>query len=820
MRTSKHSIPVIGLLLLASSAFGQEKLVVVCTSDTDCDYLRAAQFLVQGRPAVRVIPATDTTGRKPDLKHAPEVKIDQISGLYRDPSSGEIHSLSPEFRPDALAIPSKPANKDAANVVAAWEGTSIEYRQAAKGKSGVPVQLESFVALIVSRDLEHASVEFTRYLLQTPAGTPRRNALVRRALQFAGNSQSLLDWQKSLINEMQAGLTRFEKQDGDPTELSAALESAVRSRATFLQIRKGDDQAALLDRVAAAERKLHERIIVAQALRQAAYWDEYLAKLDQIGLLRWSVPNVLQLQREALEQSARLHSTRAQEFADGGKWDRAFDEAQLAVANQPCNTSALEQFYTLRVEFVNRNRIPLAAEYSGRNRAQLEQIVRELSQMDTAKERRILERIRQGENLDPNYLPLQWKKAEFLDTLGRYGEALKVIRRVERNTPMDSKQMEECLRLDGRVSNNLADAVQKAQEQAKARFEEPHYIEALDTSTKGLIADPNNAALLYYRALSAAFLRENTVAMESINTYLKSGNLLCAGPGEPERMLDLYRLLISRRSMQPSGGGSTSWISGKRFPANGPFYDPISLAFMQPVVRISSDHGPSTVVHWEGRSSFVRLISTGRLASNNNDTKKDVLAGTTIFEAEPKYDRKSLTMLEIGAPATSTGERSAYALTYLNSPGVDPDLVQKFTGKQIARGFAGNPFFHPFIWNGFYIFELTYDRLGRVEKATPVKEQSGSRLDPFSDTLFFTWDGDSDRLMSVRGAHSGYVRELTYDKEGRLRSEKITHPKGHGSIEYTYVGNGVALKSAKCNDSFYVKYESYAFFDPVMQVAP
>jgi len=173
-------------------------------------------------------------------------------------------------------------------------------------------------------------------------------------------------------------------------------------------------------------------------------------------------------------------------------------------------------------------------------------------------------------------------------------------------------------------------------------------------------------------------------------------------------------------------------------------------------------------------------------------------------------------MTEIGPRATSAGERTAYPLTYLTSPGVDPDLVFKFTGKQIARGWSGNPFFHPFVWTGIYVFDLTYDQLGRLATATPVQENAGARADPFSEPLQFTWEGDSKRLLSIRGTRSGYLRELAY-KNGRLEAERVSYPRGSGSIEYEYASESAVIVGAKSSDNFFDKRERVVVFDAYLR---
>ena len=82
-----------------------------------------------------------------------------------------------------------------------------------------------------------------------------------------------------------------------------------------------------------------------------------------------------------------------------------------------------------------------------------------------------------------------------------------------------------------------------------------------------------------------------------------------------------------------------------------------------------------------------------------------------------------------------------------------------------------------------------------------------------TEPLQFTWQGDSNRLLAIRGVRSGYVRELTYDKQGRLKSEKMKHPKGSGSIEYEYAGESMLPFTAKSDDNFYDKAQRTVQFE-------
>jgi len=185
---------------------------------------------------------------------------------------------------------------------------------------------------------------------------------------------------------------------------------------------------------------LEVRLHIIDALRSGSFWDEYMVKVRQLGLAKWSLPNMLENTQEAASHSTVQHRERFTNFAAGNKWDLAFDEAELAT-HSSCDPGVTDDFYRARVLFVNHNEIPSAPVYNGRNKALLEQVVRELDQLDPAKEQVTFERIRRGEDLDPSFLPLQLKKAEFLDKLGRYKEALAVIQRIERNVRLDHRQL-------------------------------------------------------------------------------------------------------------------------------------------------------------------------------------------------------------------------------------------------------------------------------------------------------------------------------------------------------------------------------------------
>ena len=175
--------------------------------------------------------------------------------------------------------------------------------------------------------------------------------------------------------------------------------------------------------------------------------------------------------------------------------------------------------------------------------------------------------------------------------------------------------------------------------------------------------------LLYFGALAAGFLRQNDLARQYVQSYLNSGSLVCASDGQPEKMLELYQILLHRAALSQTAG-IPNWISGRRYLPGDAYYDPITLV-TQPVRMISTKKGSITMFQWEDRSYVLRSISSSIRSPGVSSSSKSPRSAP-VFEAEPRYDRKALSMLEVGSPATTIGQRSLYSLTYLNSPGIDP----------------------------------------------------------------------------------------------------------------------------------------------------
>jgi hypothetical protein len=794
----------------------QESVLISCAGEGPCLYRRAFLVTVQGKDGVRSI-GIQSAGNPRLLAKARSVPLKSLSGLYREPKSGMVRVLGRDWRTGEVVIPSK-LPTGAFTASSAWEGVPIEYREQPKSKSRNTVPSDQFVAALNGPNLDAAVVDFMKNEVKAAEAHPRQKDLISGALQLAAGSDALRTWRAELLGKMRESLDTFRAERAKPTRLEATLEGGLAAMRIYQLIAaKGEEELALQQSLMAEHLKLDTRFAIASVLRKAGLHDPFLEKMKQIGIVRWSRPELVAGIEPALKASAEGHNQRAEELFAAKEYARAFDEAQIASANAPCNSAINDNFYKFRIELVNRNINPIASESLNENRSILEQIVRELQgsgqQGEYTQERiaYIRKRITDGESLDKTYLPLQLKKAEFLTNIGELAAAQDVVTRIERTGGFDRTTKVGWLDQDAALRLKLDTTLQRAFRVVKEHIDNERYKEALSEAINGLKADPTNPKLLYYGAMAAAILRDRPRTLEFLQTYLRLDNLGCTDiPDATKKMFDLYsRIEIIRPPGTAAEGKIPHWMSGEPYAEGEVYYDPYSGGFHPHVLNSVSVKGTDetrTEFRWEGYTATSITTSTGSRINSSRSIQ---------LELEPKYNQERLFMTDIGPKANSAGERRLTALRYLNCPDLDLRLASTFSGNAKTRGWAGNPFFHPFLWKEIFIFDLVYDELGRIKEAIPAVTDVKRPRSQFSENLTFIWDGNSNRLLSIRGAK--YRRDMTYDREGRLIREKITYPKGSGKIEYEYMGKSKQLKRAKCEDDFYDKVPRIIEFQSVNQ---
>jgi hypothetical protein len=785
--------------LLAPVARAQEAVVIACVGTERCTFKRGFSPTVLGKDSVRVVPP----GAKADaklLRQSRSVRIASIAGLYRDPGLGLVYLLDRDGTPGDIVLPRKlPAGaQTAADASVGW---TLEYREQPKSKARESVPNAEFVALLFGPALDVAVVRFVRREAQSPRPHPAQQQLIAGALAFAGGSAELQAWRDEIRDSMRRSLELFRDKRVDPAQLEATLADGIAAMQIHrLVSAEGQKEESLQERLTSEYRRLLDRFAIAGALKDAGMHDAYLEKLDQIGLARWSRPALVAGIDEALQASARSHLQRARELFADKQYARAFDEARLASRRAPCDEETSTFYYHVRVEFVNQNTIPATPEYDGRQRSLLLQIVRELEGIEQEptltpdRAEFVRKRIAEGERLDKDYLPLQLEKAKFLARAGELTASRDVVTEVERQVQLGRTASEEWLRLDGTLNANLLTLRQKTARLVPEQFAAGEFKAALQTIEDGLRAEPDNPQFLYLAAAAAAVLRDQERTKRYVERHLALLAQDCSGTADVSATLfELYRRPAPGAPATPAGDQTPNWISGEVYEPGEAFYDPVSGSFNSRLVTsvdVTGETTKDTDFQWDGfRANSIRTTESAKLTRR------------VVLEIEPVYDQKRVYMSGIGMKASSAGQQRVMDLRYVNCPDFDPVLAAKFSGNVSTRGWAGNPFFHPFIWNDIFLFDLVYDDIGRITQAVPVRADATRPVSPFSETLTFNWDGASKRLLSIVGAK--YRREMKYDSLGRLVAETITHPTGRGKIEYDYEGDSLRFRVVECEDDFY-----------------
>ncbi len=814
MRTdARHTmtwlLPWACLLLLASTAHGQEAVLVACSGPGHCAYQRVYAVTLQGKDSVRLV-ARSAAGDAEAIRKANSVKLAVLWELYREPQSGLVRVLEPDGTLGNVVLPSK-LPQGATTAAAVLASSTFEYQTQGRSQNRVSVPMAQFVALLTGAPAEGAVVDFVRRELHEGGAHPFRNELVAGALSFAGSSEEWRAWRGELRTTMQRSLNAFRKGGVDPSRLEAVLNEGLAARWAYRAITPDApaDDAVQKD-LEEEQRRFLERVTIAGIFKNAGLHDAFLEEIGLIGLARWSRPELADGVRDSLQASVESHAQLADGFLKTKQYARAFEEASLASRQSPCDQRLADRYTSARVQFVNATAVQALHDYEGVNRGDLEQIVRAIHGMREDElatpegQQDAKRRIRDGEEMDAHYLPLQFEKAQFLYRIGEYSAARDVVTDVERNKGLGRADVGKWLDLDADIDRRLSAMRQRTEKLANEQIAAGNFAAALAGAKASLLSDRDNPRLLYAAAVAAAVQRDVDTARGYAEQYLRTPMLGCGdSPEIAKNLLGLYRVTAPAESQAVSQGRVPNWMSGESYAPGEVYYDPLSGSFQGHVSLVSGDdksRSVSTEFTWSG---FIMVQSIFTREGTGRDQRVRRQLGETAIE--PVYDQKHVYMKAVATGSGTADARRTFPLSYLNAPDFDPILASKFTGKVTTLGWAGNPFFHPFLWEGVYLFALEYDDLRRIRRATPVSDGVSRPSSPFAETLIFTWDGATKRLKSISGTK--YRRDLAYDQQGRLVKETIAYGSGKGSIEYRYEGLSRQPFSAVCEDDFYDKLQ-------------
>lgn len=688
----------------------------------------------------------------------------------------------------------KTAPNDPAGI---WKTAVIAYKKSASDKTPTAVSMEEFVAYIADGPEGLAKFCMDERALEFAGGQGKGFAmqidLLAAAVTAFGANPAMAPLAKYVEEAMRSRFDRFERGVAGVDVLNQALRFAELSSRIYPKV-AGQEKL----RQALRERKLwlDRKVAVLRAFAVAAQWDAYLLGYRDFEVYQGSFPDLAERQVEALKQSLRLHQAAGRERSSGGEYRAAVREFRLANARLPGDSGLQKELAVAWTEYSRRaavDRQPQRKQLSVGQREAINQALhfatryKEQNNLDDA-----LKSVTEAEAIDPNALPVLLKKAEVLGARKEIGRALAVLDEYDQWAVDDERP--PALQLRNELMFQLTNTLREARVQVEKAWNEMAFNRVLQVSLLGLRAKDDDPDLLYYAGMAGLVTRQPQEGRAALTRYLEVSNTLKADSAQRRRVRQVLSA-ASRPPAAPAGQGEPNWLSGAKLPATV-YYDPVSAAFQPRIDHIEASNKMKESFEWNG----AKLLSITPSFEKAEHATGEV---QMVFSYDNRVPQVAVVAEASSVPAPSRDPDEALrnaSIMLFNHPAVDPVVVERLTGRNLAQGIAGNRFFNPFVWEKVHYFQFTYDDAGRVAKA---RELNGRRGKPAGLLLEFEWIGQ--QLAGIRGFQlSGgdeskrsqiYERRMQY-QDDRLVGEEIRGEGKTSRIKYIYSGDRLA--SANC----------------------
>ena len=482
-----------------------------------------------------------------------------------------------------------------------------------------------------------------------------------------------------------------------------------------------------------------------QSLFDNRRWDDFLDKYSALEKYENSFPRMRRNRRRALLETAHLHvrSGRPQTALLRDPANKPLQDVaeqkrlEIALAAAKSRPPGLAPDSAEGVRFARHTN--LAARYlTDKNFAEAERELNTAAGIDRDSPRLLLLRARLHK--DRNNL------VAALTTLNEYDERA--------SDPADRRAGEE---LRTEVMYSLNKQRTEAREQLARLRSERRYSDGLALATKALELDPRDPEFLWHAGIFSAIDRSKA-ADRYLSDYLDVTNTLAADPAR--------RRLAYRVKSLASAPVNTTVCK----PAAGVFYCPDTLMFHP---RIASVRARDVIQTFE-------WTSDGKLGAIRRPGGLSFVFG---YAPDATVARVSM----------EKPDAQPLHVNLLSPLRVNTEVIALLEDRAPATGFAGNPYFNPFVWSGLHTFQYSYDKNGRVEQATEIGAARHAR---------FQWDGN--RLQSIAvfadkdTERPVYRRSLSWTGD-RLVSETVEYGGRQYRINYKYVGD--RLTEAEFDDN-------------------
>ena len=726
--------------------------------------------------------------------------------------------------------------KTATSFAALWSGAAVAIQAQRNAKTATSLRAGEVYAVVPGADRNEALANLIgdannfRGLgeeSEDAAFAERMSLLVAVANSVTGQSATKL--QQILLSEMLDAARKVGAGIAKADDLLLGLKYAEVSAQAY-----PNDPQQQKARAVLTERKawLDQRMAILKAFRAAGLWDAFLDKYSDFE--RWDngFPDLRKSREQAFQESGQQHRAKGEQYYGDKNYPSALAELTWAQRRLPADRqiaglvekvkldderqqaagkpkvaedkgSSNYRLITRRLQnadnYINdgkdatkRGRELEAESKALKTAGRLTEAETKLKEAETnleeadAKLREAEGEIQQAEGVDKDSPRIMLSQAKLLQARNQPLKALAILDEYARRV-VDTEGKGDELR------NKIAYELKSTKEVKKAgvvkALADGDYPAALIVVQEGLGLDPDDLEFLWHAGRIDAILRNYAEAAQLLQKYL----LLSQTPGaDQKRRTEVYNALPLVKPPEAEPEGKPNWFSGYRN-RPGIVYCPISLVSNARVADVKASRKLTTSFTWAGD----QLLSVQNTSQEPGEGKTAVhfdyfkgRGGVRRVGGEPFDDAEAdLPTPRFTAAGTVGTGKGAY-LGLPNHPVVDPLMVERLTGKRVATIVSGNPYFHPFVWSGIYVFLAEYDDRGRVKSARQVSPAAARTLD-------FKWDGDSLRLIEIAERGGAYKRTMTYSGT-KLMLETVAFGGRTSKIEYKYKGD--QLLEASCGE--------------------
>jgi hypothetical protein len=792
----------LALLAITPCAFSQSGLVGQKSPDGKIRFEAVEEFQINGFHRVRLLPIGTEHLTPDEAKHLPRVELAQI-GLIRGDANHRLVRLDDSGKPSDLILPDDFAPKAVVDAAAAQGRLSIQAFQSKKAKVGELIAPGQFFVFV-------PGTEPDRLALSLAGCSSAFLDLDEQLAAMAGFAASFPDspLKSDLRNQLQecisAAIAAFDNR-GSYADLLLTRRFADLAQRTFPgDPALGQVEAALAKRIQTVD----STRATMRSLAASGEWDLLLDAYAAFEPYQWSFPDMMELRRTALEESARLHAHRGALLAERKESADAVRELILALHRDPDNREIAKLLETARVvasqaEAANAKPhvLPAGSPQDLHFKKNLHDATQAIQDKDLTKVDAALQEALADNREAPEVLILQ---ARLLAARGRDTEALTLLDGYDR-TVADPAGREA----GNAARNDILYDLEKKRTDFKQRLaglqHDGEYSQLRAVSAQALTLDPDDEDFLYYGGTVAAVFRDQAVAKARLDHYLVRSNSLRADPEVRDRAYRVRTLLDAPPA--PKLPGTPNWFSGRPL-EDGNYYCPASGAFQLPIDGIQgyklkmsfqweANHLNAIATTFEdekGSQSYHALGGPGDSQGNfffayvGSDPQVQVVSAHK-FDG-PGTQPELRVAHEAGTPPHLIDGQGQPRIVLQDSPQFNLAILKVLEG-QLSTTVAGNAFFNPFIWDGLHYFSLTYDAQGRMSSA---REWNADNL------VRFIWSGD--RLTEIRAfrkesSNPYYQRAISYSGT-MILGESYSEGSRTGQIKYVY--SGKVLQQVKVED--------------------